>query len=170
MRTSSDPVLIGFGSNVGDRLSWLRFARRRVAALPATRLVRASSVFEPEPVGGPPQGRYLNACAVVETSLEPHALLAALLAVESEAGRVPGEPNAPRTLDLDVLLFAERELEDARLVVPHPRFRERAFALVPAAEIAGPWRVPPGREDVTALAARVPAAGVARVLGAEGWA
>jgi 2-amino-4-hydroxy-6-hydroxymethyldihydropteridine diphosphokinase len=106
---------------------------------------------------------------VIETALPPRGLLDALLAIEAEAGRVRGEANAPRTLDLDVLLFAEREIAEGRLVVPHPRFRERAFALVPAAEIAGGWRVPPGREDVAALAARVTTAGVTRVLGQEAW-
>jgi 2-amino-4-hydroxy-6-hydroxymethyldihydropteridine diphosphokinase len=171
-RTSSRtraPALIGVGSNLGDRLAWLRLARRRVAAFPETKIAAASAVYETEPVGGPPQGRYLNACLAIETGLDPRDLLDALLAVEEEAGRVRSGRDAPRTLDLDVLLFGERELSGERLVVPHPRFARRAFALVPAAEVAAGWRVPPEGRTVGDLAARVGAAGVRRFGGAEDW-
>src|SRR5262245_49455574 len=173
MRTSSDSrarhrVLIGLGSNLGDRVSFLRSARRAIAALPETRVLAASAVFETAPVGGPPQGPYLNACLAIETGLEPHALLAELQRIEALAGRVRGERNAPRTLDLDILLFGEAEIEDGRLTLPHPRFPERAFALVPAAEIAAAWRVP-RRGELAALAARVDRAGVRRAGGEEDW-
>jgi 2-amino-4-hydroxy-6-hydroxymethyldihydropteridine diphosphokinase len=162
-------VLIGLGSNLGDRLAWLRLGRHRIAALPATALTAASSVYETDPVGGPPQGRYLNACVTVETALEPLRLLDALLAIESEAGRVRSGRDEPRTLDLDVLLFAGREIAGDRLVVPHPRFASRPFALVPAREIAGAWPVPPGPSTVKGLAARVSAEGIVRHCGEEGW-
>jgi 2-amino-4-hydroxy-6-hydroxymethyldihydropteridine diphosphokinase len=162
-------ALIGLGSNLGDRLGWLRFARARIARLPSTSVVAASSVFETEPVGGPPQGPYLNACLSVETALAPHALLAALQEIESAAGRARGEANAPRTLDLDLLLFGAQEIADARLVVPHPRFADRAFALIPAAEIASGRVVARGSATIGSLAARASAAGVRRWCGEEGW-
>ena len=168
-RTSSEPVLIAVGSNVGDRLGWLRMARRRIAALPETTSTAASAVYETDPVGGPPQGRYLNACIAVETRLPPLVLLGDLLAIEHEAGRVRAGPDEPRTLDLDMLLFGRHEIADDRLVLPHPRFVRRAFALVPAADVAGEWQVPPGGDTVAALASRVPSAGVVRFCGEEGW-
>ena len=162
-------MLIAVGSNVGDRLGWLRMARRRIAALPDTTSTAASAVYETDAVGGPPQGRYLNACIAVETGLTPLVLLGDLLAIEHEAGRVRTGPDEPRTLDLDLLLFGRHEMAGDRLVVPHPRFVRRAFALVPAADVAGAWEVPPGGETVAALAARVPSAGVNRFCGEEGW-
>ena len=125
-RTSSEPVLIAVGSNVGDRLGWLRMARRRIAALPDTTSTAASAVYETEAVGGPPQGRYLNACIAVETRLTPLVLLGDLLAIEHEAGRVRTGPDEPRTLDLDLLLFGRHEMAGDRLVLPHPRFVRRA--------------------------------------------
>jgi 2-amino-4-hydroxy-6-hydroxymethyldihydropteridine diphosphokinase len=172
-RTSSrirTPALIGVGSNLGDRLAALRLARRRIAALPETAIAAASPVFETEPVGGPPQGRYLNACLAVETALEPAALLDALLAIEREAGRTRSGRDAPRTLDLDLLLFGEQVIADDRLAVPHPRFALRAFALVPAAAVAPSWRVPPGADTVGQLAARAGLAGVRRCGAPEDWA
>jgi 2-amino-4-hydroxy-6-hydroxymethyldihydropteridine diphosphokinase len=162
-------VLIGLGGNLGDRLAALRLARRRVSALPETRIAAASAIYETEPVGGPPQGRYLNACLAVETAFDPRELLDALVALEEAAGRVRAGRDAPRTLDLDVLLFGEREIAGERLTVPHPRFAQRAFALVPAAEVAAGWRIPPGRETVGEAAARVGSAGVHRFCGEEDW-
>jgi 2-amino-4-hydroxy-6-hydroxymethyldihydropteridine diphosphokinase len=164
----AERALIGLGSNVGDRLSWLRLARRRVSGLPGTTILAASPVFETDPVGGPPQGAYLNACLAVRTALAPHALLDAMRAVESDAGRARTVENGPRTLDLDLLLFGERAIADHRLTVPHPRFLQRAFALVPAAEVAGPWRVP-GAGTVASAAAAVPPAGVRRFCAPGDW-
>lgn len=160
-------ALIGVGSNLGDRLAWLRFAADRIGSLPGTRVAAASAVYETDPVGGPTQGPYLNACFVLETGLRPRALLSALLAIEAEAGRCREAPNSPRTLDLDVLLLREGPLLEEGLEVPHPRLRSRAFALVPAAEIAGSWEVPPDRETLRALAARASRAGVRRFAGPE---
>jgi 2-amino-4-hydroxy-6-hydroxymethyldihydropteridine diphosphokinase len=170
-KTSSDPTpaLVGLGSNVGDRLSWLKFARRRVAALDSTTVTAASAVFETEPEGGPPQARYLNACLALSTRLAPHELLDSLLAIEAAAGRVRSVRNAPRTLDLDVLLFGALAFADSRLTVPHPRFASRAFALVPAAEIAAAWPVPPSDVTVSELAARAGAAGLARAYDEGEW-
>jgi 2-amino-4-hydroxy-6-hydroxymethyldihydropteridine diphosphokinase len=168
-RNSSDAILIGLGSNVGDRLDWLKFGRRRIGALESTRVLRASSVYETEPVDGPPQGRYLNACLLVASALAPHDLLAALQAIEADAGRAREEPNAPRTLDLDVLLFGDRTITERGLVVPHPRFAQRAFALIPAADVAPQRRVPPGAETIATLRKRVSGAGIRPFCDDEGW-
>lgn len=125
-------VHIALGANLGDRLATLRSA---VAALEALgRVVARSSVWETEAVGPPPD--YYNAVVVLETTLEPEALLDGLQAIEAAHGRRrPAARDAPRTLDLDVLLWGDAVLATERLEVPHPRLHERAFVLEPLAEI-----------------------------------
>jgi 2-amino-4-hydroxy-6-hydroxymethyldihydropteridine diphosphokinase len=132
---------IGLGANLGDREAALRAAVRAIAALPGTQVLRTSSLYRSAPVdaGGPD---YLNAVAEIATTLEPHALLAALQAIEHGAGRERPYRNAPRTLDLDILLYGEQRITTPALTVPHPRMAERAFVLRPLAELA-PGRVPP---------------------------
>jgi len=132
---------IGLGANLGDRTAALRTALAALAALPGTRLLRVSSLYRSAPVdaGGPD---YLNAVAEVATQLPPHALLAALQAIEHAAGRERPYRNAPRTLDLDILLYGDEQLATATLTLPHPRLHERAFVLLPLAELA-PERVLP---------------------------
>jgi 2-amino-4-hydroxy-6-hydroxymethyldihydropteridine diphosphokinase len=131
---------LGLGSNVGDRAAHLA---RAVASLrDRVRVLAVSASHETEPVGGPPQGRYLNAAVVVDTDLAPDALLALARGLEDDAGRDRGERWGPRTLDVDVLLVGDREIRDADLVVPHPRMKERRFVLAPLAEIAPDWVVP----------------------------
>jgi 2-amino-4-hydroxy-6-hydroxymethyldihydropteridine diphosphokinase len=126
---------IGLGSNLGARASFLAGA---LAALERAghRVVSRSSVFETEPVGGPPQPWFLNMAIEVETAASPLELLDDLLAIELHAGRVREEPDAPRTLDLDLLAFDERCLDHPRLVLPHPRMWCRRFVLAPLLEIA----------------------------------
>jgi 2-amino-4-hydroxy-6-hydroxymethyldihydropteridine diphosphokinase len=126
-------VFLGLGANLGDRLATLRAAVDDLAAL--GRVAARSSVWETEPIGPPPD--YLNAAVALDTALDPDALLDGLLAIEDRHGRVRvGARDAPRTLDLDVLLWEGRILDGPRLVVPHPRLAERLFALEPLAEIA----------------------------------
>jgi 2-amino-4-hydroxy-6-hydroxymethyldihydropteridine diphosphokinase len=134
----SERVFVAIGSNVGDRHAHVAHAAARLAELPQTRLVRLSGVIETEPVGGPSQGRYLNAVAELLTSLEPDALLQHLLAIERERGRDrTGEVRfGPRTLDLDLLIHGSRRIRTPGLQVPHPRMAERDFVLLPLAEIA----------------------------------
>jgi 2-amino-4-hydroxy-6-hydroxymethyldihydropteridine diphosphokinase len=144
-------VAIAIGSNLGDRAAHVRFARDRLALL-LTHL-ETSSTYETEPVGVPAgHGAFLNAAAVGETSLTPDALLDALLAIERERGRERPFPLAPRTLDLDLILFGDVVVETERLKVPHPRFRERAFVLDPLAEIASGLRDPVTGKTVAELA------------------
>jgi 2-amino-4-hydroxy-6-hydroxymethyldihydropteridine diphosphokinase len=136
-------VLVALGSNLGDRRGHLEQALGRLAATSGVRSVRAGDAFETDPVGGPPQGPFLNACVLLETDLDPRQMLAALRAVEAGASRVRQERWGPRTLDLDLLLHGDTLLEEPDLTVPHPRMLERAFVLIPAAELA-PDLVHPG--------------------------
>lgn len=128
-------AFVGLGANLGDADAALADALRRLAALPGTRVVRASAVYRTAPIDshGPD---YRNAVAELDTPLEAHALLAALQAIEQAHGRERPYRNAPRTLDLDLLLYGSAVIDDASLAVPHPRLHERAFVLVPLLEIA----------------------------------
>ena len=136
---SPSRVYIGIGSNLGDRLATLRSAVRALAQL--GRVAERSSVWETEAVGPPPD--YYNAVIVLETDRAPEALLDALLAIEGNHGRVRASArDAPRTLDLDILLWDDLSLSTERLTVPHPRMHGRAFVLEPLAEIAPQLRHP----------------------------
>ncbi|MAG54812.1 MAG: 2-amino-4-hydroxy-6-hydroxymethyldihydropteridine diphosphokinase [Planctomycetes bacterium] len=129
-------ALIGLGSNLGDRAAHLRTAIAGLDAHVGIEVRCRSRFYETAPVGGPPQGDYLNACVLVESTLTVRALFTVLRDLERVARRVRTERNAPRTLDLDLLLFGDETCCDRDLTVPHPRMTERAFVLVPAREIA----------------------------------
>ncbi len=144
---------IALGSNLGDRAAHLHAA---IDALGATRgidVLRVSRVIETDPVGPVAQGRFLNACAVMRTSLSPRELLEACLAVESSRGRDRAAATrwGPRPLDLDILLVDQRRIDEPGLVIPHPRLHERLFVLEPLAEIAPDWVVPTLRRSVRDL-------------------
>lgn len=138
---SSAATFLGLGSNLGDREDNLT---RALAGLEARgfRLESRSPLYETEPVGGPPQGFYLNAAVGGRTDLSPEGLLDACLAVEHALGRVRRETNGPRTVDVDVLLVGDLVLHGGRLELPHPRLHERRFVLVPLADIAPHVRHP----------------------------
>lgn len=125
---------IALGANLGDRLATLRAAVRRLGRL--GRVAALSSVYETDPVGYADQPPFFNAVARLGTMLSPPDLLSALLGIEADLGRVRSFPNAPRTLDLDLLLYDDLVLDTPTLTLPHPRLHERAFVLVPLAEIA----------------------------------
>ena len=129
-------AFVGLGSNLGDRLSYLRGAIQRMTRLPMTTVHRCSTIREYPPVGGPPQGPFLNAAAELNTALAPQVLLAYLRAIEQAAGRVRTIPWGPRTLDLDLLLYERLVIQQPDLTIPHPRLHEREFVLEPLAEIA----------------------------------
>jgi len=122
-----DIAYIALGSNVGDRSAHLAHARAALAALPGSRLLAVSGIEETEPLGGPAQGPYLNQMAALETTLEPRVLMAALQRIERDAGRSRDERWAPRTLDLDIVCFAEQEVHEADLTIPHPGLQTRDF-------------------------------------------
>ena len=148
---SSEPVdaWIGLGANLGERRATLDASVDAIAALADTRLVARSSTYESAPVDAA-GGDYLNAVVHVLTRLAPDALLRALQAIEDAHLRERPHPNAPRTLDLDLLLFGDATIATDTLIVPHPRLHLRAFVLAPLAEIS-PRAIVPGRGPVEAL-------------------
>ena len=135
---------VGLGANLGDPQAMLRWALDTLAHTPGVRLVQASALYRSAPVdaNGPD---FINAVAKIATTLNAMALLSALQAIENTAGRERPYRNAPRTLDLDLLLYGDARIDSPTLTVPHPRMRERAFVLLPMKEVA------PARVDVQAL-------------------
>lgn len=120
---------MALGSNLGDRGAHLAFARGRLAGLPRTRLVALSRVEETAPLGPIAQGAYLNQMVLLETTLAPAELLRHLLDIEAAAGRVrdPAARWGPRTLDLDIVRYGDREVRDPALTIPHPELPNRGF-------------------------------------------
>ena len=129
----------GIGSNLGDRLAHLQRAVDALAQEPGVRVAAVSRVYETVPVGGPPQDDYLNAVIAVETTLDARALLGIAQRLETAANRVRRERWGPRTLDVDILLVGDEHVDEPDLHVPHPRMTERAFVLVPLADVAPEW-------------------------------
>ena len=160
-----NPVVacVGLGGNVGEVAQTLAEAVRAIAALPGSRLLRASRVYRTPAWGRHDQPDFLNAAATLETTLPPRQLLDALLALEQRFGRERGGDGddrwGPRTLDLDLLLYGDAIVDEPGLQVPHPHLHERAFALVPLADIA-PDAVIPGRGSVRAALAALDADGI----------
>jgi 2-amino-4-hydroxy-6-hydroxymethyldihydropteridine diphosphokinase len=153
---------IALGSNLGDSLTILQDALKILAQTPGITLQAQSSWYQTVAVG-PPQPDYLNACALLEVELTPQELLESLLGVEAQFGRVREERWGPRTLDLDLLLFDNLILDMPNLQVPHPRMRERAFVLVPLAEIAPDWVEPVSGKAIAQLVQTVDCSGVRRL-------
>lgn len=123
----AERAYVALGSNLGDRAAHLAAARAALAALPRTRLVAASEVEETAPLGGRDQPAYLNQMVLLETELDPRALLAACHAIEQARGRVRTETWGSRTLDLDIVRFGDRVVADPDLTIPHPGLPERPF-------------------------------------------
>jgi 2-amino-4-hydroxy-6-hydroxymethyldihydropteridine diphosphokinase len=144
------------GSNLGDREQTLRSAVAALSEAPGVDVVSVSALVDTEPVGFLDQPRFLNGVAALDTALPPQALLDLLLEIERRFGRSrEGTPQAgPRTLDLDLLLYGDAEIDEPGLRVPHPRMHERPFVLGPLAEIAPELRIP-GRGEVQTLLARL---------------
>jgi 2-amino-4-hydroxy-6-hydroxymethyldihydropteridine diphosphokinase len=132
---------IALGSNMGDPLKILDATLETLAQTPGIRVKANSSWYTTKAVG-PPQPDYLNGCAILQVNMLPQELLATLLAIEKNFGRVREQHWGPRTLDLDLLLYDNLILEEPELQIPHPRMYERAFVLVPLAEIAPTWIEP----------------------------
>ena len=153
MTVTAVTAYIGLGANLGDAAAALDAAAAALGALPGTTVLARSSTYRTAPVDatGPD---YLNAVVALRTGLSPEALLAGLQAIEAAHGRERPYHHAPRTLDLDLLLHGAARVDTPSLVVPHPRLHERAFVLVPLAEIAPDLDVP-GRGPVATLVAAV---------------
>ena len=138
---ADERVFVGLGANLGDAVATVRAALDALGALPQTACVAHSSLYRSAPIDA--QGSdYINAVAQLRTGLSPLALLDELQVIEDRFGRERPYRNAPRTLDLDLLLYGQQRIVTPRLTVPHPRLRERAFVLVPLAEIAPDLALP----------------------------
>ncbi len=149
---AANRVFVSLGSNVGDRAATLMAAREALAALPGTRIVAQSRVYETAARELEDQPDFLNQVVCLDTALSPHDLLGQGQRIEREHGRVRGLRFGPRTLDVDILLFQDFESDEPVLTLPHPRMVSRAFVLVPLADIWGFARGMPGL-DVAGLAA-----------------
>ncbi|MBO6756874.1 MAG: 2-amino-4-hydroxy-6-hydroxymethyldihydropteridine diphosphokinase [Roseibium sp.] len=141
---------LGLGSNIGDTAENLAIALSRLQAVPGITLVARSSDYRTPPWGPVPQDDFRNICVVVDTTLSPRRLLEACLEVELKMGRVRDVRWGPRLIDIDVLIYGQAIVDEDGLTIPHPRMAERAFVLVPLAEI---WPDAPIGESLTAAAA-----------------
>ena len=146
-------AFLSLGCNLGNCRAYLGQAIGLLNAHPLIRVVSASSVYQTEAVGEPPQPDFLNMAVEIMTDLSPHVLLDACRRVEAELGGDDrGVSHGPRTIDVDIVLYEQQEIADADLVIPHPRMLERGFVLLPLVEIAPGWRLPDGRTVAEAAA------------------
>ncbi len=142
MPTPAVTAYVGLGANLGDPVRAVSDALRALERIPDTELSRRSSLYRSDPVGLAAQPSFINAVAELRTALPARRLLQELLGVETLAGRRRSFPNAPRTLDLDLLLYDDQQIDEPGLCVPHPRMHERRFVLEPLVEIAPDCRIP----------------------------
>lgn len=152
-------IAIALGSNLGDSLAILQAAIETLDRIPGIEVIIVSSWYQTKAIG-PPQPDYVNGCILVQAQQEPHSLLEILLNIEKKFGRTRQERWGPRTLDLDLLLYDDLILETATLQIPHPRIRERAFVLIPLAEIAPKWVEPVSGKTIEELVKAVDCTGV----------
>ncbi len=131
-----ETVYLGVGSNLGDREKYIQQAIQYLRETPGISVKKISSLYETDPVGGPPQGKFLNGAIELETALSPRELLVRLKEIEKKAGRKRRVRYGPREIDLDILFFGDQEISDGDLQIPHPRIQEREFVKIPLREIA----------------------------------
>ena len=163
MNTNEYEVYISAGSNIGDRKANLEFGARRLGERGI--ILQISSIFETEPVGYADQSWFLNQVFELETELAPHELLAWCNEIEQDGGRIRTFLNAPRTLDLDILLYGDQIISDPDLIIPHPRMTERRFVLEPLAEIAPKLLHPIEKKTICDLLANCSDTAVTRKTG-----
>ena len=144
-------VFVAVGSNLGDREHNLSQARKMLAGVRGIHFKKSSPVYETEPIGGPPQGKFLNAVWELETDLPASDFLAALLEIEKKMGRERVMPNGARVIDLDLLFYGNEIVERIGLTVPHPRLHERGFVLEPLKDLAPDWVHPVLHETIRQL-------------------
>jgi 2-amino-4-hydroxy-6-hydroxymethyldihydropteridine diphosphokinase len=146
-------VYLGLGSNLGDRKAILEKALQLLGQ--RLQIERVSSLYETEPEGYAEQPLFLNAVCLAQTKLGPLQLLSVIKGIEASLGRVPSFPNAPRPIDLDIILYGDLVIETPELTIPHPRLEQRAFVLIPLVEIAPNLLHPVTGESIKDLAAGV---------------
>ncbi|MGL5033209.1 MAG: 2-amino-4-hydroxy-6-hydroxymethyldihydropteridine diphosphokinase [Microcystaceae cyanobacterium] len=154
---------IALGSNIGNSNQILKNTIQLLAQSSEVKLMASSSWYETVAIG-PPQPNYVNGCAVLETDLSPQALLDYLLSIEQQFGRVRAERWGPRTLDLDIILYAQLQLTTETLTIPHPHFQERAFVLIPLAAIAPNWIDPNSGKTILELSQAVDSTDILKCL------
>ena len=158
-------AFIALGSNLDDPAAQVRRGIAELAGLPETRVTRASALYRSAPVGYRDQPDFINAVVEIETGLQPRPLLEALLEIEQRHGRLRGVRNGPRTLDLDIAVYGDRVVAEPGLVIPHARVQERAFVIVPLAEVA-PQLVVPRLGPIARLLERTDTGSVTRLADA----
>jgi 2-amino-4-hydroxy-6-hydroxymethyldihydropteridine diphosphokinase len=154
METVTTTAFVGIGSNLGDREAQLSRAVELLSAEDGIEVSGVSQIRETEPVGPVEQGSFLNAAVQVTTELAPRELLDRLLGIEQQMGRVRRERYGPRTIDLDLLLYGDEVVDEPGLIVPHPRLKERRFALEPLSDL-DPSLTIPGSGPISALLAEL---------------
>ncbi|MEZ2227563.1 MAG: 2-amino-4-hydroxy-6-hydroxymethyldihydropteridine diphosphokinase [Microcoleus sp.] len=159
----STKCAIALGSNLGDSLTILKSAIETLNNTPEIEVKSHSSWYQTAPIG-PPQPDYINACAILEVTLEPEQLLLALLEIEIKFNRIRQEKWGPRTLDLDLLLYDNLVLETPTLILPHPRMTKRAFVLVPLAEIAPDWVHPVTGSAIAQMVQTADSSGIEKMI------
>lgn len=131
-----ETVYLGVGSNLGDREKYIQQAIRYLRETPGISVKKISSFYETDPVGGPPQGKFLNGAVELETVLSPRELLVCLKEIEKKAGRKQRIRYGPREIDMDILFFGDQSISEGDLQIPHPKIQEREFVKIPLREIA----------------------------------
>lgn len=162
-----ETVFIGFGSNVGDRVDFCDRAVTLLSLLPHSQLLGVSLLYETEPVNdgaNPGDGWFLNGVVQLETDITPKSLLSILREIERSLGRDEDDRSGPRTIDLDILFYGERIINELDLIVPHPRLHQRRFVLVPLSELDPLWVHPIERRTITQLLAEAKSQSEVRLL------
>jgi len=168
MASHPQVAYLSLGSNLGDRLEHLRQGCQALAKL-GSHIRATSSVYETEPVDFAEQGWFLNCAVEVETTLPPLELLRAVQQIERSQGRQREIPKGPRTLDIDILLYGDRTMQEEQLMLPHPRMHERRFVLEPLREIAPALRIPRIEKTVEELVAELADMAQVRLFRARPW-
>ncbi|MBI1977153.1 MAG: 2-amino-4-hydroxy-6-hydroxymethyldihydropteridine diphosphokinase [Candidatus Omnitrophica bacterium] len=148
-------AFIGVGSNLGDRNVWIKRAKDLLSQKKGIRFLRTAPVYETDPVGGPPQGRFLNTVWEIETDLSAREILVVLLDLEASLGRKRTRKNEPRVIDLDLLFYGDQVIQEPDLTIPHPRLHERWFVLKPLWDLRADWIHPVFKKSICELLDRI---------------